>query len=114
MKWKLKTSNAKNSQRVCVIKVTKNNLTGDFMSLNNLGNAEYSYSPESIGTYRVVNNADRAKRAIKGCCLVYQLDGEAFYRCLRVSDQKVRNIPENFLQDADYINNLVRKIRTSV
>lgn len=80
------------------------------MDLSKLGNGEYSYSPESIGTYRVLNNIDKSKRPIKGCCLVYKLDGEGDNRYITVTDQQVREIPEASLQDADYINMLASNI----
>ena len=111
MKWKLKKSIAKGAKSPCVIKVTKANLTGAFMDLNNLGAGEFSYSPESVGIYRVMHNFDRAEKAIKGCYLVYELDGENFLRYKSLPDDQVRNVPPLSMIDADHINNLGAEIR---
>jgi len=53
MKWKIRQSSAKSAKRTCVIKLNKNNLTGEFMKLDNIGSNEYTFSPQSMGVYRV-------------------------------------------------------------
>ena len=111
--WKLKSSRAKNARLVGVIRITKNNLTGEFMDLNKLGEKDFSYKLEAVGVYRVVNNADRSKRPKQGCYLVYILEEEDFYRSLPITDAAVKKIPEKFLQDANYINELARNIKKS-
>ena len=105
-KWILKQSKAKSAGRVGVIKITNNNLSGDFMKLDKLGDYEYRYYPNSVGIYRIINNASSAEKAMKGCILVYKYDGEGSLRYLSVEDEDVRQISDEHLQDADYINQL--------
>ncbi|MEJ2622946.1 MAG: hypothetical protein P8163_22770 [Candidatus Thiodiazotropha sp.] len=106
MKWKLKQSTAKNSKKVCVIKLNKNNLTGEFMVLSNLGNNEYEYRPGSVGIYRVMHNIDKSKKAIKGCQLVYEIEYEKFMRRLNISDKEVMGFSNGEIQNSEFVNEL--------
>jgi hypothetical protein len=106
MKWKLKKSSSKSAKSPCVIKLEKNNLTGAFMPLTNLGNNEHSFSPSEIGIYRVMHNSDRSQKPIKGCYLVYQIDGEDYLRYLSISDDEVRKLTNDEIQSKETIISL--------
>lgn len=111
MKWKLKQSTAKNSKKVCVIKLNRNNLTGDFMVLSNLGTNEYEYRPHSVGIYRIMHNVDKSAKAIKGCQLVYEIGNEGFMRRLSISDEEVRGFSNQEIRSPDFTNELGRQKR---
>ena len=111
MEWKLKSSSVKGAKKVCVLKLERNNLSGSFATLNTLGNNEFSYKPTEVGLYRVVNNVDRSQKAIKGCQLVYQIEGETFLRRLRVQDVEVSSLPSSTFSDGKLINDLAVEIR---
>ena len=113
MKWKLKSSTAKKYNNACVIKVTRSNLTGDFMSLSKLSHNEHNCEIKSVGIYRVVNNIDKSKNSKNGCYFVYKYDKEHFLRYMNISDEKIREIPEEFLQNDNYINEVANKIKNS-
>lgn len=110
---KLKNKKAKSAKPACLIKVTRNNLTGDFVKLDRLGNDEFKCYLDSVGTYRAVNKADTGKYAKRGCFLVYKYDGMDPLTYLHVSDEVVKNIPEELLQDADHINQLGTNIHNA-
>jgi len=112
MKWTLKNSTAKNAKSACVIKLERNNLTGSFMDLNKLSNTEFTYSPNNIGIYRILNNIDKSKNSVKGCQLVYKLDDETFYRRLSIPDDEVRELSNEEIQDSDFINKLAESKRS--
>jgi hypothetical protein len=110
-KWKLRQSIAKGAKNTCVIKLKENNLTGDFMKLSKHGNNEFSFLPESTGVYRVMNNIDRTKGAMKGCYLVYQLSEETFTRYLTISDENVTKLSDEEIQNPEFINDLAKRKR---
>ena len=109
----LKQSKAENAGRVGVIKVKKNNLSGDFIELDKLGKYEYRFYPEKIGIYRIINNASAARDAIKGCILVYKYNGRSNLKFLRVTDKFVKEIPDVHFEDANHINELGTDIYNS-
>ena len=113
MKWKLKSSTAKKSNNACVIKVTRTNLTGDFMPLSKLSHNEHNCEIKSVGIYIVVNNIDKSKSSKNGCYFVYKSDNEDFLRYINISDEKIRKIPAEFLQSDNYINETANEIRNN-
>ncbi|PLY09024.1 MAG: hypothetical protein C0626_08380 [Arcobacter sp.] len=103
MGWKLKSSKSKNSRDVYIIHVKKNNLTGEIIKIDKLGDYEYSYTPKKIGIFRVMENTDTSKYALKGCYIVYQGNEEYLQRC-KLTDNEVREMTDEQINDESFLN----------
>lgn len=110
-KWKLRKSRSQCAIKPCVIKLKKNNLWGAIMELNKLGNNEFCFEPTSVGIFRVLHNIDRTKGAVKGCYLVYCLEEEKFLRYLFISDEDVKKLSNDEIQNSKFINDLAKTKR---